>query len=217
MAFPAIGAYNGGVCPQSHPVAIYSVFYEFYYDTSPFTDFNKWVYAMGDPTGYGLHGDFINGWKDQNALEQAAFTCTGPQGAYAPTCSINVCPSKLFSFLQVCFYRFGEYFHQICSAIKLCLATHEPFFDTVALTLRYSTGWRGFCRGVDTRSSCPSWECRLDWADPRVARNQSCHWDSYKSSDQKTQKCELMLELYKKQQTKTRFLFFILSWIHQQI
>jgi hypothetical protein len=92
MAFPAFGDYNGGVCPQSHPVAIYSVFYEFYYDTSPFTDYQNLVYAMGDPTGYGLHGDFLNGWSDQNALAQAVNTCQGPQGAYATTCSVNVCP-----------------------------------------------------------------------------------------------------------------------------
>jgi hypothetical protein len=92
MAFPAIGAYNGGVCPQSHPVAIYSVFYEFYYDTSPFTDYANLVYAMGDPTGYGLHGDFLNGWSDQNALAQAVDTCQGPQGPAATTCSINACP-----------------------------------------------------------------------------------------------------------------------------
>jgi hypothetical protein len=88
VAFPAIGDYNGGVCPQTHPVAIYSVFYEFYYDTSPFPDFNKWVYAMGDATGYGLHADFINGWNQQ-ALEDAAVSCSGPQGAYSPTCSVN--------------------------------------------------------------------------------------------------------------------------------
>ncbi|KAN0099385.1 protein of unknown function (DUF1996) domain containing protein [Hyaloscypha variabilis] len=89
MAFPAFGDYNGGVCPQSHPVAIYSVFYEFYYDTSPFTDYQNLVYAMGDPTGYGLHGDFLNGWSDQNALAQAVNTCQGPEGAYATTCSVN--------------------------------------------------------------------------------------------------------------------------------
>jgi hypothetical protein len=26
---------------------------------------------MGDPTGYGLHSDFINGWTDQTALQNA--------------------------------------------------------------------------------------------------------------------------------------------------
>ncbi|KAG0645134.1 hypothetical protein D0Z07_9069 [Hyphodiscus hymeniophilus] len=88
MAFPAYGDYNTGVCPQSHPVAIYSVFYEFYYDTSPYTDYQNLVWAMGDPTGYGLHGDFINGWN-QNALDQAVNTCQGPDGAYAATCSVN--------------------------------------------------------------------------------------------------------------------------------
>ncbi|OBT87321.1 hypothetical protein VE02_03029 [Pseudogymnoascus sp. 03VT05] len=89
MAYPAIGTYDGGVCPESHPKAIFSLFYEFFYDTSAYKDFNKWVYAMGDPTGYGLHGDFINGWTDQNALETAIQTCSGPQGAYSPDCSIN--------------------------------------------------------------------------------------------------------------------------------
>jgi hypothetical protein len=64
MAYPAIGDYNFGVCPSSHPIAIFSVFYEFFFDTSPYTNFNKFVYAMGDVTGYGLHGDFINGWTD---------------------------------------------------------------------------------------------------------------------------------------------------------
>ncbi|KFX89425.1 hypothetical protein O988_00501 [Pseudogymnoascus sp. VKM F-3808] len=88
VAYPAIGAYDSGVCPESHPKAIFSLFYEFFYDTSPFTDFNKWVYAMGDPTGYGLHGDFINGW-DQAALENSIQTCSGPDGAYSPDCSIN--------------------------------------------------------------------------------------------------------------------------------
>lgn len=88
MAFP-IGAYNAGYCPQSHPIAIYSVFYEFFYDTAPFTDFNRLVWAMGDPTGYGLHADFINGW-DQNALNNMMTTCTGPNGVNTPSCSLWV-------------------------------------------------------------------------------------------------------------------------------
>ncbi|KAH8820776.1 hypothetical protein F5884DRAFT_745119 [Xylogone sp. PMI_703] len=88
VAFPAIGAYNGGVCPESHPKAIFSVFYEFFYDTSAVTDFNRWVWAMGDPTGYGLHGDFINGWN-QAALNNVVATCQGPNGFFDPNCSVN--------------------------------------------------------------------------------------------------------------------------------
>lgn len=93
MAFPAIGDYNTGVCPESHPVAIYSVFYEFFYDTSNIPDYNRLVYAMGDPTGYGLHGDFINGWTDQGALDRAMATCTGPNGVGDKGCSLNVGPN----------------------------------------------------------------------------------------------------------------------------
>jgi hypothetical protein len=90
MAYPAIGDYNFGVCPPFHPVAIFSIFYEFSFDTSPFTDFSKYVYAMGDPTDYGLHGDFINGWTDQTALQNAFQSCVGPDSVNAPTCSLSV-------------------------------------------------------------------------------------------------------------------------------
>lgn len=90
MAYPAIGDYNFGVCPPSHPKAIFSIFYEYFFDTSPFAEFNKYVYAMGDVTGYGLHGDFINGWIDQTALQNAFPTCVGPQGVDSPQCSLDV-------------------------------------------------------------------------------------------------------------------------------
>ncbi|RCI16640.1 hypothetical protein L249_2572 [Ophiocordyceps polyrhachis-furcata BCC 54312] len=93
MAFPSIGDYNTGVCPPSHPKAILSVFLEFFYDTAAVKNFNRWVWAMGDPTGYGLHGDFINGWTDQQALERAMDTCTGPLGVDDARCSLNVGPN----------------------------------------------------------------------------------------------------------------------------
>lgn len=93
VAFPAIGDYNTGVCPESHPRAILSVFYEFFYNTAAIKDFNRFVWAMGDATGYGLHGDFLNGWSDQHALDRAISTCTGPQGINDSGCSLNVGPN----------------------------------------------------------------------------------------------------------------------------
>ncbi|KAH8691567.1 hypothetical protein BGW36DRAFT_400817 [Talaromyces proteolyticus] len=90
VSFPAIGDYNTGVCPSTHPVAIFSVFLEFFYDTSPYPDWQNLVYANGDITGYGLHGDFVNGWTDINALQKAFDTC-GSNGysLASPGCSIT--------------------------------------------------------------------------------------------------------------------------------
>ncbi|UKZ76788.1 hypothetical protein TrVFT333_004498 [Trichoderma virens FT-333] len=93
VAFPAIGDYNTGVCPQSHPKAILSVFYEFFYDTGAIQNFNRFVYATGDATGYSLHADYFQGWKDQNALNNAIATCTGPNGVLDRGCSLNVGPN----------------------------------------------------------------------------------------------------------------------------
>lgn len=59
MAFPAIGDYNGGVCPESHPIATVSVFTEFFYNTRQVTDFNRWVYSEGDGIGYGLRESLV--------------------------------------------------------------------------------------------------------------------------------------------------------------
>lgn len=60
MAYP-IGNYNTGTCPSSHPVHMISLFYEVIYQTDNFEFYgnNPFVFAMGDPTGYGFHGDFV--------------------------------------------------------------------------------------------------------------------------------------------------------------
>lgn len=90
MAFPAFGDYNGGVCPSTHPIAIFSVFFEFFYDTGAIKNFNRLVWAQGDAKGYGLHGDFLNGWTDQERLNNSMATCTGQGGVNAEGCSLNM-------------------------------------------------------------------------------------------------------------------------------
>jgi len=75
VAYPAKGDYNGGVCPKSHPKAIMSLFYEFFFEVSTYSDFNRFAFSCGDPTGYGYHGDFIMGWTDRDLLQTAHKDC----------------------------------------------------------------------------------------------------------------------------------------------
>jgi uncharacterized protein DUF1996 len=65
VAYPASGAYNDGPCPSTHPVHLISLFYEVIWQTNLYA--NDWygsnqpfAFANGDPTGYGLHGDFVS-------------------------------------------------------------------------------------------------------------------------------------------------------------
>ncbi len=73
-----------GSCPPSHPVHFVSLFYEVIFSTDLFDDMwygdkQPFVWSMGDPTGYGLHGDFINGW-DVPLLQKAIDECTSNSG-----------------------------------------------------------------------------------------------------------------------------------------
>ncbi|KAL5115637.1 hypothetical protein ACEQ8H_006436 [Pleosporales sp. CAS-2024a] len=84
MSYPNSTNYDNGPCTSTHPVHTISIFYEVYYDTALFDD--EWngsqhpfVFANGDTTGYGLHGDFFNGW-DVDVLQAAIDTCTDNSG-----------------------------------------------------------------------------------------------------------------------------------------
>ncbi|KAI9813477.1 MAG: hypothetical protein M1827_004153 [Pycnora praestabilis] len=83
MAYP-IGAVDSGSCPPSHPKHLISIFYEVIWNVDAFKD--EWygsgqpfVWSTGDPTGYGYHGDFVNGW-DVPTLQQAVNQCTSDSG-----------------------------------------------------------------------------------------------------------------------------------------
>ncbi|KAK6430435.1 hypothetical protein LTR95_013410 [Oleoguttula sp. CCFEE 5521] len=83
MAYPS-GHYDNGRCPSTHPKHLVSIFYEVIYSIDQFK--NDWygnshpfVFAQGDKTGYGFHGDFVNGW-DVDTLQKAVDTCTNNSG-----------------------------------------------------------------------------------------------------------------------------------------
>ncbi|OQU99815.1 hypothetical protein CLAIMM_05396 [Cladophialophora immunda] len=83
VSYPA-NSYNSGPCPADFPVHLISIFYEVIWDTGKFAD--QWygneqpfVWSMGDPTGYGGHGDFVMGW-DPDLLQSAVDQCTNDSG-----------------------------------------------------------------------------------------------------------------------------------------
>lgn len=81
MAYPDL--VNGGVCPEGFETRVPSIFFETIWDTSVFAGVSgQFVFANGDPTGYGYHGDFITGW-DVDFLQDAVNTCTNPSGNIA--------------------------------------------------------------------------------------------------------------------------------------
>ncbi|OBT64345.1 hypothetical protein VE03_05813 [Pseudogymnoascus sp. 23342-1-I1] len=94
MAYPSL--VDNGVCPDSHPKRFISLFYEVVWDTPKFAD--QWnganhpfVFSNGDETGYGYHGDFVNGW-DVPTLQRAVTECTNLSGV------VEDCP--VFDFFE---------------------------------------------------------------------------------------------------------------------
>jgi hypothetical protein len=76
MAWPTAGGTGIDACPTGFKQARFpAIFIEFWYDISAFDDQYSadsvpWVLANGDPTGFGFHADFLNGWE-KGVLEKA--------------------------------------------------------------------------------------------------------------------------------------------------
>jgi hypothetical protein len=80
MAYPDPslgGNTEGGMCPQSHPVALFSIGAEAGWDLTGIANVNSSliVFANGDTTGFGYHADFVQGWTNLTALNNSFATC----------------------------------------------------------------------------------------------------------------------------------------------
>lgn len=63
VSYPSEGQYDGGgKCPDTHPYRLMSLFYEFFFEDDYEYREQARVFAQGDYVGYGMHGDFSNGW-----------------------------------------------------------------------------------------------------------------------------------------------------------
>ncbi|KAF3933486.1 hypothetical protein ABW19_dt0206341 [Dactylella cylindrospora] len=78
MAYPS--GIEDGTCPDTHQRRLITMKFETLFDVSEFFDLpGRFVWSTGDLTGYGYHGDFVNGWN--TGLLQAAYddaTCNYP-------------------------------------------------------------------------------------------------------------------------------------------
>lgn len=92
MAFPSGGPDSGTCDDPDYPETVPRIFIEHYWATGDFTDdagkaknpTQPFVFSNGDPTGYGYHADFINGWEP-DTLQKVVDECNcNPYGD--PTC-----------------------------------------------------------------------------------------------------------------------------------
>lgn len=82
VAFLSGGPDSGECSDPRFPIRLPRIFIEVYWSTSEFEPFRSqaknstqpYVYSYGDPTGYGYHADFINGW-DKGVLQNAVDKC----------------------------------------------------------------------------------------------------------------------------------------------
>ena len=96
---------DNGDCPPGYPVPFVHLFYEVLYGVGDIRTSagGKYVFSQGDTTGFGFHGDFLNGW-DANVLSAAVKDCANTEDGDVGACDAfkasrvketeSVCPEQ---------------------------------------------------------------------------------------------------------------------------
>ncbi|KIW95941.1 uncharacterized protein Z519_03007 [Cladophialophora bantiana CBS 173.52] len=113
-----------GECPPSHPVHIPGLFFEVLYWTNSIDQSagGQFVFSNGDTTGYGFHGDFLNGWDmdvQTGAVQDCLYT---DNGGVVSACSY-LSPSDDINFPRDCLEQpsvFDEPVHGMLDALPGC-------------------------------------------------------------------------------------------------
>lgn len=110
VAYPS--GVDNGICPPGFPKRLITLFSEVIYQVDKFDAFwdpndaskpQPFVFSHGDPTGYGYHGDFQNGWdtavlkagiKDCNEGVRSVEQCSAFNGLVQKGDAMKKCVNK---------------------------------------------------------------------------------------------------------------------------
>ena len=98
-----LSSIDDGICPPGYPVLLVHLFLETLYSVASIdtSDGGQFLFSMGDPTGYGFHADFQNGWN-QTVQAEAVYNCAVPDN-YG---QIAACPalqnSQTNAYEEIC-------------------------------------------------------------------------------------------------------------------
>ncbi|KAF7312009.1 DUF1996 domain-containing protein [Mycena indigotica] len=121
---------DAGTCSDKRfPKTLPRIFIEMYLDTGSWDKYRDqamnpdqpYVYAMGDPTGYGYHADFLNGW-DAGVLQNVVDKCHCNDFG-DPTCCAD---QGLFKYVQGGHCRITKGVDEITTGTLASLPGNNP-------------------------------------------------------------------------------------------